>query len=77
MTDTERWHPMGCGPLDSMMAGDLDTERAGVALALLRFEYTRPGRRHRPELHDVLTRTAAICDRAGIPDDLERLAIWR
>ena len=41
MTTHERWHPMGCGPLDSMMTGDLDAVTAGRALALLRREYTR------------------------------------
>jgi hypothetical protein len=76
MTDSERWHPMGCGPLDSMMtAGALDMTAAGTALALLRSEYTRPGRRHRPELHDVLTRCTAICDRAGITD-AAALPVW-
>lgn len=78
MHDHETWHPMGCGPLDSLMtAGALDTDAAGRALALLRREYTRDHRRHRPHLHDVLTRCAAICERAGMPDHLDRLTIWR
>ena len=78
MSDSEHWHPMGCGPLDSMMTGDdLDLASTGTALALLRFEYTRDHRRHRPQFHDVLSRCAAIADRAGIPDSLHALPIWK
>lgn len=77
MHHRETWQPMGCGPLDSMMTGDLDAATAGRALALLRREYTRDHRRHRPQLHDVLTRCAAICERAGDSDALQSLTIWR
>lgn len=77
MSNSDRWTPMGCGPLDSMMTGDaLDMASTGRALALLRWEYTRDHRRHRPHMHDVLTRCAAICDRAGIPDGIAALPIW-